>query len=314
MLHKRYALNQSPLYCLRSRRRLAAEIFGVDLSLLEGVASKEGNYRIFSIQQGAKSRQVEVPKAILERLHRRIFALLERVEKPHYLHSGVKTRSYITNARSHLGCTPLVKLDIKKFYPSVSAAMVYRFFHDALQCSPDVAGLLTRLCVFEGHVPTGSCVSQLLAFFAVKPLFDSIQCLAESNGLCFTVYVDDMTLSGARATPSILWDVKRLVHAYGLQYHKDHAYSPEDKRVVTGILIDGHRLAVQPSKEFAMWKQMRALGSGDDDERGEALDRLIGSAVAASQIEARFLGRVRSLRALQRMNLAPAHDAGGARG
>lgn len=314
MPQRRYALNQSPLYCLRSRRRLALRVFSVDLALLERLASRTDNYRVFNIEQGEKTRRVEVPKAMLERLHRRLFSLLERVEKPQYLHSGVKKRSYITNARAHLGSVPLVKLDIKKFYPSVRAEMVYRFFHDALQCSPDVAGLLTRLCVFDGHVPTGSCVSQLLAFFAVKPLFDSIQRLAESNGLCFTVYVDDMTLSGSRATPSILWDVKRLVHAYGLQYHKDHSYSPDDKRVVTGILIDGHRLAVQPSKEFAMWQQMRALGSGDDNERREALDRLIGSAVAASQIEARFLGRVRSLRALQRMNLAPAHDAGGARG
>jgi hypothetical protein len=288
-------------------------VFGVDLALLERLASKTDNYRVFNIEQGEKSRQVEVPKAMLERLHRRLFALLERVEKPQYLHSGVKKRSYITNARAHLGSVPLVKLDIKKFYPSVRAEMVYRFFHDGLQCSPDVAGLLTRLCVFDGHVPTGSCVSQLLAFFAVKPLFDSIQSLSEDNEVCFTVYVDDMTLSGARATSSILWDVKRLVHAYGLEYHKDRCYPAEKTKVVTGVLIDGQRLAVQPSKEFAMWQQMRALGSGEIEERREALDRLIGSAVAASQIEARFLERVRSLRALQRMNAAPARVAGGVR-
>lgn len=269
-------------------------------SLLERLAANSNNYRVFNIKQGEKSRQVEVPKAIVERLHRRLFALLERIEKPLYLHSGVKKRSYLTNARAHLGSRSLVKLDLKKFYPSVRADMVYRFFHDALQCSPDVAGLLTRLCVYDGHVPTGSCLSQLLAFFAVKPLFDEIDSLAKSEGLYFTAYVDDMTLSGERATPAFLWKVKQLVHSHRLQYHKDRFYPSNARRVVTGVLIDGDRLAVQPSKEFAIWQQMQALGCGDEAERLTALEKLIGSAVAASQIEARFLERVRALRGLKR--------------
>ncbi len=300
MLRKSYALDQSPLYRMRSRKRLAADVFNIELSLLERLAANSNNYRVFNIKQGDKSRQVEVPKAIVERLHRRLFALLERIEKPLYLHSGVKKRSYLTNARAHLGSRSLVKLDLKKFYPSVRADMVYRFFHDALQCSPDVAGLLTRLCVYDGHVPTGSCLSQLLAFFAVKPLFDEIDSLAKSEGLYFTAYVDDMTLSGERATPAFLWKVKQLVHSHGLRYHKDRFYPSNARRVVTGVLIDGDRLAVQPSKEFAIWQQMQALGCGDEAERLTALEKLIGSAVAASQIEARFLERVRALRDLKR--------------
>lgn len=304
MLRKSYALDQSPLYRMRSRKRLADEVFNIELSLLERLAANTSNYRVFNIQQGEKCRQVEVPKAILERLHRRLFALLERVEKPPYLHSGVKKRSYLTNARAHLGGAPLVKLDLKKFYPSVRADTVYRFFHKALQCSPDVAGLLTRLCVCDGHVPTGSCLSQLLAFFAVKPLLDDIQSLAKNEDVCFTVYVDDMTFSGARAAPAFLWKVKQLVHSHGLQYHKDRFYPSNARRVVTGVLLDGDRLAVQPSKEFAMWKEMQALGSGDAEERRAALDRLIGRAVAASQIESRFLERVRALRNLQRQTAA----------
>lgn len=309
MLHKSYALDQSPLYRMRSRKRLAADVFNIDLSLLESLAAKGNNYRVFHIQQGDKSRQVEVPKAIVERLHRRLFSLLERIEKPPYLHSGVKKRSYLTNARAHLGSGALVKLDLKKFYPSVKADMVYRFFHGTLQCSPDVAGLLTKLCVHDGHVPTGSCLSQLLAFFAVKPLFDEIESLARTEGACFTVYVDDMTISGVRASPALLWKVKQLVHSHGLKYHKDRFYPLGVRRVVTGVLIDGDRLAVQPSKEFAMWEQMQALGCGDKAERQAALGRLIGSAVAASQIEARFLERVRALRGLQRRAAALASTA-----
>jgi hypothetical protein len=306
VLHRSYPLEQSPLYRLRNRRRLAAEVFCIELPLLERLAAKGGNYRVFHVHQGDKLRQVEVPKAIVERLHRRLFALLARIEKPSYLHSGVKKRSYLTNAREHLGKKPMVKLDLKKFYPSVRADMVYRFFHGTLQCSPDVAGLLTKLSTCNGHVPTGSCLSQLLAFFAVKPLFDDLDSVARAEGLCFTVYVDDMTFSGSQATPALLWKVKQLVHSRGLKYHKDKFYPAEMPRVVTGVLIDGDRLAVQPSKEFAMWQQMQALGDGDEPMRRAALERLIGSAVAASQIETRFLDRVRKFRDLQRQTIASA--------
>lgn len=298
-VRKTYPLNQCPLYQLKSRKRLAVEVFNIELPLLERLAANSTNYRVFDITQGDKKRQVETPKPILERLHRRLFALLERIEKPDYLHSGVKGRSYLTNAQVHIGLSPLVKLDIKKFYQSVNGARVYRFFNEVLCCSPDVAGVLTKLCIYEDHVPTGSCVSQLLAFFAVRPLFDALHTLAQERGLRFTLYVDDMSFSGVLASSSLLWEAKQLVHANGLRYHKDRCYEATDRKVVTGVMIDGDRLAVQPSKEFEMWRRMRSLGSGDLTERRAAIESLLGSVVAAGQIETRLLSRVRGLRALR---------------
>lgn len=296
---KAYALNQSPLYRLESRKRLASEVFNIDLQLLEQLAGNASNYRIFHIQQGDKKRQVEVPKAILERLHRRLFDLLVRIEKPSYLHSGIKGRSYLTNANVHVGSGPLVKLDLKKFYPSMDRGWVFRFFLERLRCSPDVAGLLSKLCTCEGHVPTGSCVSQLVAFFAAQSLFDRLNSMAESCGLKFTVYVDDLTFSGTHATPAFLWEVKRVIHSVGLAYHKERCYTADDKKLVTGAVIDGNRLITQPSKEFEIWRRMRGLGSGDLAERRAAIDSLLGRVVAAGQIEPRHLKRLHGLRALR---------------
>lgn len=298
-VRKSYPLHQCPLYRMQSRKKLAAELFNVDLALLERLAGNSTNFRVFHIVQGEKRRQVETPKPILERLHRRLFTLLERIEKPTYLQSGIKGRSYITNAKVHVGLVPMVKLDIKKFYPSVDGARVYRFLHDVMHCSPDVAGLLTRLCVYEDHVPTGSCVSQLLAFFAARPLFDALSALAEGRGIRFTLYVDDMTFSGAGATPAFLWEVKQLVHSHGLEYHKDQSYTADSQKVVTGVLVDESGIAVMPSKEFDIWQKSQSLGSGDLAERRAAIESLLGSVVAAGQIEQRLLRRVRGLRALR---------------
>lgn len=296
---KTYALDQCPLYKVSNRRRLAKEVFNVDLTFLERLASNEKNFRVFKIKQGEKERQVEVPKVVLERIHRRLFQLLARIEKPDYLHSGVRGRSYITNAKVHTGAVPLVKLDLKKFYPSVDGARVSRFFTDAMGCSPDVAGLLTRLCTFENHVPTGSCVSQLLAFYAAKPMFDELHDLAVEAGVRDSYYVDDLTWSGKGATPSFLWKAKQVVHRHGFAHHKDRVFAAEDRKVVTGVMLEAGRIAVIPSKEFELWKNIQALGGIDPQERITAINSLIGSAVAAGQIEARFLQRLKRLRILK---------------
>ena len=296
---KTYALDQCPLYKIASRKRLAQDIFNVELSFLQRLAANAGNFRVFTIRQGEKERQVEVPKVVLERIHRRLFNLLERVKKPEYLHSGVRGRSYISNARVHIGAVPLVKLDLKKFYQSVDGARVFRFFNGAMRCSPDVAALLTSLCVFENHVPTGSCVSQLLAFYAAKPLFDELHALAEGSGVRDSCYVDDLTWSGHGATPAFLWAAKQVVHRHGFAHHKDRCYDANDQKLVTGVMLDGDRIAVLPSKEFDLWRQFQALGGFEPEERIMAVNSLIGSAVAAGQIEVRFLRRLLRLRQLK---------------
>ncbi|MEO0314047.1 MAG: hypothetical protein RI928_503 [Pseudomonadota bacterium] len=301
---KSYALDQSPLYKLSSRKRLAQDVFNVDLPFLERLAANPGNFRVFTIKQGEKVRQVEVPKVVLERIHRRLFNLLERIQKPDYLHSGVRGRSYISNAKVHVGTVPLVKLDLKKFYPSVDGGRISRFFTDTMGCSLDVVGLLTRLCTFENHVPTGSCVSQLLAFFAAKPLFDELHVLAVSAGVRDSCYVDDLTWSGHGATPAFLWKVKQVVRRHGFEYHKDRCFAAGDRKFVTGVMLDGNRIAVLPSKEFHLWKNTNALGGCQPHERIVAVNSLIGSAVAAGQIEARFLRRLRRLRKVRASAIA----------
>lgn len=222
--------------------------------------------------------------------------MLERIEKPDYLHSGVRGRSYISNAKVHIGAVPLVKLDLKKFYPSVDGARVFRFFTGPMRCSPDVAALLTRLCTYEDHVPTGSCVSQLLAFYAAKPLFDELHSLAEGAGVRGSCYVDDLTWSGHGATPAFLWAAKQVVHRHGFAHHKDRCFTAGDRKLVTGVMLDGDRIAVLPSKEFDLWRNIQALGGFEPQERIVAANSLIGTAVAAGQIEARFLRRLLRLR------------------
>lgn len=294
-IRKSYSLDQCPLYKMSSRRKLAT-LLNFDLSRLESLAAQPMNFRIFEIDQDGKKRTVEVPKRALEKIHRRLFTFLERINKPPYLHSGRKKHSYITNAGAHVGAVPVVKLDLKKFYPSVNTARVYRFFIEALHCSADVGAVLTKLCTVNGHLPTGSCVSQLLAFFAAKPMFDELDGHARTHNVNGTCYVDDLTWSGLNATPNFLWQAKRIVHRHGFKYHKDKVYQAEQPKIVTGVRLVGGVMAVQQGREFAIWRSINDLGGLDEKARLKAFDSLIGKAVASSQIDIRFLQKVKFLR------------------
>lgn len=280
---------------MSSRRKLAA-LLNFDLLRLESLAAQPMNFRIFEIDQNGKKRTVEVPKVALEKVHRRLFTFLERLDKPSYLHSGRKKHSYITNASVHVGVIPVVKLDLKKFYPSVDAARVYRFFTQALHCSADVGAVLTKLCTVNGHLPTGSCLSQLLAFFSAQPMFDDLDTHARANHVNGTCYVDDLTWSGINATPAFLWRAKQIIHQHGFRYHKDRCYQANQPKIVTGVRLVHSRMAVQLGRELEIWRSINDLGGLDEKARLKAFGSLIGKAVASSQIDIRFLQKVKFLR------------------
>jgi hypothetical protein len=266
---------------------------------LERLAANENSYRVWTVKTGGKERHLEVPDTALEKIHRRLFQLLVRIEKPDYLHSGVSGRSYITNAKVHLGLFPVVKMDIKKFFHSVDGERISKCLIREFGCSPDVAALLRRLCTFKNHVPIGSCVSQLLAFYAAKPMFDALHALAENLNLRDSYYVDDLTWSGRNATPAFLWKAKQIIHRHGFAYHQDRFFAASDKKLVTGVILDSKRALVPPSKEFELWKNIQTLAGFEPLERIAAINSLIGSSAAASQIEERFLRRLKQLKKLK---------------
>ena len=163
--NNRYVLNQSPLYKLRSRKKLAS-ILRTQLNELEKLAKQDDNYRIFNIHKDkGKPREINEPKPQLRRIQHRLFSLLRRISVPDYLHSGSKGKSYISNAEAHVGHTALIKLDITKFFPSTKYWHTVDFFKNTMKCSPDVAGLLTNLLTCNGHIPTGSSISQFIGWY-----------------------------------------------------------------------------------------------------------------------------------------------------
>jgi hypothetical protein len=296
---KHYPLNQSPFYKLKTRRKLAS-LFNTMPKKLEKIAKNADKYyRVFpKCDAKGKSRTFEVPKPPLDRIHLRLFKLLKRIEPPSYLHSGVKGRSYITNARMHIGCSRMITLDIYKFYPSTLGWHVFEFFYDVMQCRRDVAWLLTSLCTYNNHVPTGSCISQFIAFFAHYNMFEEIHSIACSIDLTDTCYVDDISISGNKANRSTLYKVRGCLKKRGLRSptKKEHVYDVGYPKSVTGSIVADDELRLPNRKHKKIHEETeRLIQAEDTKEKLKLLETTLGRAIAGSQSDPTLKKRVVTL-------------------
>lgn len=288
--HKRVPIRGSALFGLTSPRRLAEKLL-VPRSTLERLVSfGDGNYLVRPDRK--TGRIIEEPKPQLKLIQQRFARLLAQIETPDYLHSGVKGRSYITNANAHAAEHPCIKLDIKKFFPSSSSHYVQRFFEELLEYPPDVASRARRLLTYGGHLPTGGNASTVLSFWAYKPMFDEIAALAKKHDCEFTLYVDDMSITGVFANRKCQQEVRKIIAKHGLRAHKAKAFSPGQPRVLTGIAKTrrGREIPHRRAKGIAELQQQEACAL-TVVEKLKLLPSLIGKLSEASIVDPSWTGK-----------------------
>lgn len=278
---ERYPLSQSPLFKMRGKGQFAT-IVGVDW---DGVAPLLGEH-CYRVWHNAKGREIQQPIGKLEAVHKRIGDLLARIDLPDYLFSQ-KGRSYADNARQHVGDVQLLKTDIHRFYPSTSWMMVYRMFTVDFACAEDIAQRLTDLCCYrQEHLPTGSPVSGRIAFFAARHMFDAIADAAAREQCRMTAYVDDVTVSGERATKTLLGEIRQIVHRHGLKtkQKKSQTYAATTPKPVTGAVIVGDELRLPNERHRKIWLTRRELAAAPAVEKARLQKALRGRLQEAKQI------------------------------
>ena len=279
-----YSLDQSPLYKLHSRPKLA-RLMGVSAGQLNRLANGENLYSEFDIakKNGTGSRRVENPCRPLKLTQARLARLLARINPPDFLFCPVKKRCYVSNAAAHRDNRVVQCLDIKSFFPSTTQRRVYWFFHKVMKCEGDIAGLLANLACYQGHLPTGSPLSPIMAYFAYYDLWQRIAAFCKERGHTFTVYIDDVTISGSRVPRRGIWEVQRMIHGMGLRYHKQKTFVDRAAEV-TGVILRGGRLLAPNRQHKKMHEAGRALAKGPSHERSALLGRLAGIAGQIRQI------------------------------
>jgi len=289
---KQYELEKSPLYKLSSKRKLA-ELLQVELSTFGSVdlTKLTSQYRIF-VDRDTR-RFITEPIGALLPVHKRLLRLFSRVLPRDYVHSATKKRSYKTNAEKHIGNQNVLKIDIKKFFPSVRFCFIHNFFTNTLKCSPDIATILAKLCTVQTrrhgvHLPTGSCISPILSFLANRSLFDRIHQICLGQGCTFTLYVDDVTVSGPNASRALLTSIAMEIHKTGYGYHKIKTYHAVPA-MVTGLIVTEGRIILPHARSQKIREYADALEcSVGGPIREKLLASLVGRLSEAEQIDPKY--------------------------
>jgi hypothetical protein len=282
-MRKQYSIDQSPLYAIRGKKQLEL-VLNIHLNRLDKLLKPE-SYRTFINEN---NREIQHPVGWLEEVHKKIARYLSRIITPDYVYS-CKGRSYIENAYEHRGYHPLVKTDISKFYPNTSVHQVKEMFTREFKCANDIAMILANICCFQQKfLPTGSSISGYVAFFSNKPLFDAVNNLASRTGCTFTLYVDDLTISGTNASKELINKVTRLINRHGYQYSKKKTitYTKPATKIVTGVAVHGNQCKIPNVRLLSITETRKAIAASEPSEQRVALIKsLKGKLQFAQQIK-----------------------------
>lgn len=285
--HERYEIERSPLSQRPTQRDIAA-LLGETRDELRRLINYKNEFivrRQITTGKKAKVRDLAYPVARLRAAHERLKFHLNKVKQPSYLFSPRKNRGQRDNAELHLDQDQYLTLDLKQFYPSTSEDMVRRWFRDDLGMYEDVAGLLTHLCTIDGKVSFGSPVTPVLCTLVHRRMFDQIADICNARGLRYSVWVDDLTISGDFVPGEVVRQIRAVVRTAGLKSHSIRYRSGNRPVFITGIGIVGPRLVAPNSLDLKIkesWTEYHAAET--DDERDFLTQRLLS-----------YLGTVRQI-------------------
>jgi len=259
---KTFALPKLNLYSIGRLERL----LGFGRADLRRVAANAGRYyspftkkekpRPFQKKfKPRKPRQIDNPRGILKVIQKNIYArILKRIPLPENLMGGVKGHTIAENARVHLGRKVLAKIDIKSFFPSITSLHVYGIWRVHLNCSPEIASILTKLTTFERHLPQGAPTSTLIANLVILCLDQPIRAESVSIAAKYSGWVDDLAFSGDNPRPLINSAVKQLAAAgFSVSRAKVKVMGPRAQKILTGT-----RLGKTPHAEPRQFARVRS--------------------------------------------------------
>jgi RNA-directed DNA polymerase len=217
-------------------------------------------------------RLLEIPKRELKQMQRKILTeILDRIPAHLTAHGFRAGRSIVTNAAPHCGKPTVLRFDLIDFFPSVTAARVFRIFRtvgypadiarllmgrcttslpaDVWESRPggrDGADFLNRQRLIGRHLPQGAPTSPGLANLAATRLDRRLHSLASKIGAVYTRYADDLTFSGdadlarSRKRLGTLVAVIAEDEGFSLNHRKTRIMRSGKRQHVTGIVVNAH--------------------------------------------------------------------------
>ncbi|MFW1945328.1 reverse transcriptase family protein [Acinetobacter guillouiae] len=277
-------LLQKNLPVILSLKHLSV-LLDIPYIVLDKIVYRDGDfYKVFAIKKrsGGK-RWITVPDYFLMKAQKWINNNILNAQEAQAMLSinstaYKKKSSHIVNASMHLGEKQLIKLDILRFFESISERQVFNVFKK-LGYKNSVSLILARICTRVipihldkrfikheqrwttkynykydqqknkikriGHLPQGAPTSPALANFVCCNLDADIEDLIDQFNLnYYTRYADDIIISGnfqdKDTAISCIFMVSRVLRNYGFKtnYLKTKYCGSGDRKIVTGICIN----------------------------------------------------------------------------
>lgn len=222
------------------------------------------------------NRQIYSPEKKLKAIQRRLNYFLQAyylwikpnevfgfVVNPHYLGNYCNIAE---NAKPHTGKKHLLNIDLKDFFPSISASRVKSVFSSSyFNFNEQIATALALLTTYEGKLPIGTPTSPVISNFVCieldaalkefcrkinnitfkpnnKPLRKGKQfVLFETYNLTYSRYADDLTFSSdLPISNDMLLDIIGIIQQHGFKINekKLRLKSSNRKQTVTGLTVN----------------------------------------------------------------------------
>lgn len=181
------------------------------------------------------SRTINPPKDELKAIQKRINDyLIENTAIPQYAFGGIRRKDNIRNARYHKGQKYVFQTDIKDFFPFITNKMVYEMFLRN-GFSPDVSSLLTKLTTYKGHLPQGAPTSTTIANLVFVPTGLALQAISDREGLRFTTFVDDVTISSQSDFKHVIPEIIETITSHGFKISHGKTSYKSGITEITGV-------------------------------------------------------------------------------
>lgn len=204
------------------------------------IPKKSGGYR--TIHEPLPDLKI-IQKWILENI-------LYKVPCSNFAKAYVVGNSLIDNAKFHRGQKGVLKLDIEKFFDSISEKRVVDLFL-SFGYVKSVAVFLGKLCCLNNCLPQGAPTSPYLSNLILLEFDNAISTFCIKNKIRYTRYADDMTFSGDFDREEIIALVLKELKKVSLKLNlKKTCFLRQNKRqCVTGVVVNKK---LQAPREYRM--------------------------------------------------------------
>jgi retron-type reverse transcriptase len=188
----------NPLLNCETREQLAS-LLGISTQSLTYFAYGENKkYKTFEIpKKSGGRRKIAAPIGALKTIQRKLAThLTDLYPDPPYVHGFLNDKSVLTNATPHLNKSYVFNIDLKDFFPSITANRVYGLLRaHPFNLNQQVASAIVGITCNNGALPQGAPTSPILSNMICFRMDKALRKFGRKHSAIYTRYADDITFS-----------------------------------------------------------------------------------------------------------------------